>query len=69
MTYQSLATGSATSYAVSTTGNVYAWGVSHVGQLGDGQTSTATTPTLIASGATSISSTANNVVINVPAKM
>ena len=34
--YRSLATGSATSYAVSSTGNVYAWGVSYEGQLGDG---------------------------------
>ena len=65
VTYRSLATGSATSYAISTTGKVYAWGVSHVGQLGDGQTSTAAAPVLIASGATSISSTANNAVISV----
>jgi alpha-tubulin suppressor-like RCC1 family protein len=68
VTYKSLATGSATSYAVSTTGDVYAWGVGHVGQLGDGFTNTALVPVLVASGATSISSTANNVVINVPNK-
>ena len=36
--YRSLATGSATSYAISTTGKVYAWGVAHVGQVGDGHT-------------------------------
>jgi alpha-tubulin suppressor-like RCC1 family protein len=64
VTYQRLATGSATSYAVSTAGNVYAWGVSHVGQVGNGHTRTAATSVLVASGARSISATANNVVIN-----
>jgi alpha-tubulin suppressor-like RCC1 family protein len=64
--YRSLATGSATSYAVSTTGQVYAWGVAHVGQVGDGHTSTAATAVVVATGATSISATANNVVISVP---
>jgi alpha-tubulin suppressor-like RCC1 family protein len=66
VTYKSLATGSATSYAVSTTGKVYAWGVSFVGQVGNGLTSITPTPVMVASGATSISSTANNVVISVP---
>jgi len=65
LAYQSLATGSATSYAVSTAGDVYAWGVSHVGQLGDGRTRTAAASVLVASGARSISVTANNVVISV----
>jgi alpha-tubulin suppressor-like RCC1 family protein len=65
VTYQRLATGSATSYAVSTAGGVYAWGVSHVGQVGDGRTRTAAVPVLVASGARSISATANNVVVSV----
>jgi alpha-tubulin suppressor-like RCC1 family protein len=66
--YRSLATGSATSYAISTTGRVYAWGVAHVGQVGDGHTRTAFTAVVVATGATSISATANNVVISVPRK-
>jgi alpha-tubulin suppressor-like RCC1 family protein len=66
VTYMGLATGSVTSYAVSTTGNVYAWGGSNVGQVGDGLTRRTASPVLVASGATSISATANNVVINVP---
>jgi alpha-tubulin suppressor-like RCC1 family protein len=66
VTYQSLATGSATSYAVSTTGKVYAWGTSFVGQIGNGLTTTAMTPVVIASGAASISSTANNVAVAIP---
>ncbi|MEP7022710.1 MAG: hypothetical protein ABJB47_02640 [Actinomycetota bacterium] len=66
--FQRLATGSATSYALSGTGKVYAWGVSHVGQVGNGQTGAAVGPVLVASGATQISATANNVVIAVAAR-
>jgi alpha-tubulin suppressor-like RCC1 family protein len=67
--YRSLASGSATSYAISTTGDVYAWGVSHVGQLGDGTTKTSRKPVLILAGAVSISATANNVVVSVPERL
>jgi alpha-tubulin suppressor-like RCC1 family protein len=66
VTYKSLATGSATSYAVTTAGDVYAWGTSFVGQVGNGATLVAPSPVLVASGAGAISSTANNVVITVP---
>jgi alpha-tubulin suppressor-like RCC1 family protein len=68
VTYRSLATGSATSYAVSTTGKVYAWGASLVGQVGNGLTRTVMTSVPVASGATLISSTANNVLISVPSR-
>jgi alpha-tubulin suppressor-like RCC1 family protein len=66
VTYKFLATGAATSYAISTMGNVYAWGVSYEGQAGDGNFRIARVPVLIARGATQISATANNAVINVP---
>lgn len=65
-TYQLLATGGNTSYAVSTTGRVYAWGDSRVGQLGMGPMRLTRIPVLVARGATLISSTANNVVISGP---
>jgi alpha-tubulin suppressor-like RCC1 family protein len=65
--YVGLATGSATSYAVTSAGAVYSWGVSHVGQVGNGLTSTVCTPVKIASGGALISSTADNVVVSIPA--
>ena len=64
-----LAAGSATSYAISATGDVYAWGVGHVGQVGDGHARTAVTSVVVATGAASISATANNVVISFPRKL
>jgi alpha-tubulin suppressor-like RCC1 family protein len=64
--YRRLASGSATSYAISASGTVYAWGVGHVGQVGDGRTRTAVSPVVVATGAASISATANNVVVSVP---
>ncbi len=66
--YQSLATGSGTAYAISTTGNVYAWGVSHVGQVGDGGTRTVCYPVQIASHGVQVSSTADDAVISLSAQ-
>jgi alpha-tubulin suppressor-like RCC1 family protein len=68
VSYESLATGSGTAYAISSTGTVYAWGVSHVGQLGNGGSQTECRPVLIASHAVQISSTADNAVISLGAQ-
>jgi alpha-tubulin suppressor-like RCC1 family protein len=75
--YRSVATGGATSYAISTAGNVYAWGSNTIGQIGDGSFATAEWPVKIESGppgrakrpirvasGTTISSTATAVVVN-----
>lgn len=64
VTYQRLATGGFASYAVSTTGDVYAWGGNRYGQLGDGTTTASPAPVRVATGATLISSTSNNVVVS-----
>jgi alpha-tubulin suppressor-like RCC1 family protein len=71
VTYQYLATGAITSYAISTAGNVYAWGASPVGQVGDGTLRTTLSPVRVATGftgITGISSTANDVAVTVPAR-
>jgi len=68
VTYQSLASGSATSYAISTTGKVYAWGVGALGQVGDGSTDIAESPVMVATHGKLISATANNVLISVSDK-
>jgi alpha-tubulin suppressor-like RCC1 family protein len=66
VTYKTLATGAITSYAISTTGKVYAWGASPVGQVGNGGRVTTLIPVRVASGATMVSSTANDVLVTVP---
>jgi alpha-tubulin suppressor-like RCC1 family protein len=64
VTYTILASGGETSYGVSSTGEVYAWGNGSTGQLGDGKrTNRQLTPVEVESGATQISSTAHNVAI------
>jgi alpha-tubulin suppressor-like RCC1 family protein len=66
VTYKALATGGDASYAVSTTGNVYAWGGNSHGQLGDGSTATSRKPVKVESHATSlISATSTNVAVAV----
>jgi alpha-tubulin suppressor-like RCC1 family protein len=65
VTYKSLATGGYTSYAISTAGNVYAWGYNNNGEIGNGGTTAAKEPVEVVSGATTISSTAANVLVSV----
>ena len=62
VTYAVLASGGGTSYGVTPSGDVYAWGNGSTGQLGDGGTPREQpSPVKVESGATQISSTANNV--------
>jgi len=63
VTYQTLATGGIASYAISTTGDVYAWGGNKNGQLGDGSTQRSPKPIRVTTGATLISSTSNNAAV------
>jgi alpha-tubulin suppressor-like RCC1 family protein len=61
VTYSTLATGGATSYGISTTGTVYAWGFNGQGEVGNGTRQTARFPVEVDAGAAYISSTAGNV--------
>ena len=63
VTYKTLATGGNTSYAITTTGAVYAWGGSTVGQVGDGKTTSVKKPVKVETGAKTISSTSTDVVV------
>jgi alpha-tubulin suppressor-like RCC1 family protein len=62
VTYAILASGAGTSYAITTTGDVYAWGENDRGQVGNGTTTEQKTPVQVASMASFISSTAHDVV-------
>jgi alpha-tubulin suppressor-like RCC1 family protein len=63
-TYASLASSGGTSYAITTSREVYAWGEGDHGQIGNGIPWTAATPSLVAFGASVISATARNVVVS-----
>jgi alpha-tubulin suppressor-like RCC1 family protein len=65
VSYRALATSGGTSYGISTTGNVYAWGGGGEGQIGNGTTKGSLIPVQVASGATRISATADDVLIGV----
>ena len=61
VTYVRLATGGCASYGVTASGDVYSWGCSDEGQIGNGGVATERTPVMVATGQL-ISSTALNVV-------
>jgi alpha-tubulin suppressor-like RCC1 family protein len=64
VTFTQLASGGATSYGLTASGAVYAWGANSSGQAGIGQTTLRVmTPTEVQTNATQISSTANNVAV------
>ena len=63
--YRTLATSGGTSYGISWTGDVYAWGGGEEGQIGNGTTESSFAPVKVASGATGISATADDVLIAV----
>ncbi len=63
-TYSYLDTGGSTSYAIDTNGNVWAWGNNSAGEVGNGIKAkvSQTTPVMVESGVSTISTTANNVI-------
>jgi alpha-tubulin suppressor-like RCC1 family protein len=61
VTYELLASGADTSYAVSTTGDVYSWGSNSNGRIGNGGSHSEPTPVEVESGVSGISSTALDV--------
>jgi alpha-tubulin suppressor-like RCC1 family protein len=63
VTFTTLASGGATSYGITASGAVYAWGQNNVGQVGDGSTRQASRPVQVTSSASFISTTAKDVVV------
>jgi alpha-tubulin suppressor-like RCC1 family protein len=63
VTYQTVASGGTTSYAITTTGKVYAWGANAEGQVGDGKTAPAQHPVKVETGASLISATADDILV------
>jgi alpha-tubulin suppressor-like RCC1 family protein len=61
--YAILASGGQTSYAISTSGDVWAWGANGQGQIGDGSRHTQRQPVMVDGGASVISSTAGDVAV------
>jgi len=62
VTYQLLVSSGSTSYAVSTSGDVYAWGQGGSGQIGNGKSANQLTPEEVETGVSLISATAQDVV-------
>ena len=63
VTYATVASGGATSYAIATNGAVWAWGDGAQGQLGDGKHTSSLTPIDVMPGISLISTTADDVVV------
>jgi alpha-tubulin suppressor-like RCC1 family protein len=64
VTYETVASGGETSYAISDRGDVYAWGGNKDGQVGDGNTRNVSQPILVESGVSLISATATDVLVS-----
>jgi alpha-tubulin suppressor-like RCC1 family protein len=62
VTYKVLAIGGGTSYAITTSGDVYSWGAGFAGMIGNGSSVKVGKPTMVESGISHISATAANVV-------
>jgi alpha-tubulin suppressor-like RCC1 family protein len=61
--YVALASGGGTCYAITNSGDVWAWGYNADGEVGNGTTTTAKKPVKVATDATQVSATSRDVVI------